>query len=332
MPTSSSATPPLSTPAQGLTADVMHGIVTGEESRQTLYTMLTRGRIENHVHVVLAEVGEDHALPSPTFDRQVTATELLEDILARDGAAVSATTTHTVASNPEAQLHDAVTRYADGLALAATQVRVDFDGAPVGPLPWLVSIPSDLADHPAWGPYLTTRARRVSTLADEVRARPALPEWTSRYDDVLTPALRGDLVVWRAAVGVKPDDRALAGPPPTGDRETAYHRYLIRTVNARYGDVLQVWETRIIDYVGRRDEHTVELAKKLDELQRKGADAEQVLDLAAARKPLPTDHPTAALAYRVRELVAPKRSRRKVPSVEPFARSNQQPNGPSVGL
>jgi ATP-dependent exoDNAse (exonuclease V) alpha subunit len=55
--------------AQGLTADVMHGLVTGEESRQTLYTMLTRGRVENHVHAVLADVAEDHALPSPTLER-----------------------------------------------------------------------------------------------------------------------------------------------------------------------------------------------------------------------------------------------------------------------
>ena len=318
--------------AQGLTADVMHGIVTGEESRQTLYTMLTRGRVENHVHVVLAEVGEDHALPSPTLDRQATATELLESILARNGSAVSATTTRAAAASPEAQLHAAVTRYADALALAASKVRADLDEAPAGPLPWLPGVPEDLAEHPAWGRYLTTRARRVSTLADEVRARPALPEWTSRYDDVLTPALRGDLAVWRAAVGVKPDDRALAGPPPTDDREAAYHRHLIRTVNARYGDVLQVWETRIIDYVGHRDEHTIELAKQLDQLQRKGVDAQQVLDLAAARKPLPTDHTTAALAYRVREVVAPKRTRRKVSSVEPFARSNQQPSGPSLGL
>ena len=29
--------------AQGVTADTMHGVVTGHESRQQLYTMLTRG-------------------------------------------------------------------------------------------------------------------------------------------------------------------------------------------------------------------------------------------------------------------------------------------------
>ena len=318
--------------AQGLTADVMHGIVTGEESRQTLYTMLTRGRVENHVHVVLADVGEDHALASPVLDRQATATELLDGILARDGAAVSATTTRGVAAAPEAQLQDAVTRYADALALAATKVRVDLDEAPVGPLPWLAGVPDEVADLPAWGPYLTARARRVSTLADEVRARPVLPEWMHRFDDLLTSDLRGDLAVWRAAVGVKPDDRTLAGPPPTDDHEATYHRQLVRTINARYGDTLKVWETRIIDYVGHRDEHTIELAKQLDQLQRKGIDSEQVLDLAAARKPLPTDHATAALAYRVRELVAPTRTRRTVQSAEPFERSQQQSGGPSLGM
>lgn len=144
------------------------------------------------------------------------------------------------------------------------------------------------------------------------------------------PELRGDLAVWRAATGIRPDDRTLAGPPPTDDREAAYHRHLIRTVNARYGDALKVWETRIIDYVGHRDEHTIELAKQLDQLQRMSIDAEQILDLAAARKPLPTDHATAALAYRVRELVTPKRTRRSVQSA--FEHSQQQPSGPSLGM
>ena len=37
--------------AQGVTADTMHGVVTGEESRQQLYTMLTRGRAANHLYL-----------------------------------------------------------------------------------------------------------------------------------------------------------------------------------------------------------------------------------------------------------------------------------------
>jgi hypothetical protein len=95
--------------AQGLTADVVHGIVTGTESRQTLYTMLTRGRAENHVHVALPDPAEDHLMPTPALDHAATATELLEGIVSRDGAAVSATTIREVASSPEIQLHDAAT-------------------------------------------------------------------------------------------------------------------------------------------------------------------------------------------------------------------------------
>ena len=106
----------------------------------------------------------------------------------------------------------------------------------------------------------------------------------------------------------------------------------MRTINASYGEALKVWETRIVEYVGRRDENTAELAKHLDQLQRRGVDAERMLDLAAARKPLPTDHPTSALAYRVRELVTPRKRRPPAPSAEPFSRQPQEPSGPSLGL
>jgi transposase-like protein len=37
--------------AQGVTADTMHGLLTGQESRQQLYTMLTRGRHGNHLYL-----------------------------------------------------------------------------------------------------------------------------------------------------------------------------------------------------------------------------------------------------------------------------------------
>jgi ATP-dependent exoDNAse (exonuclease V) alpha subunit len=37
--------------AQGVSVDTMHGLATGQESRQLLYTMLTRGRLANHLHL-----------------------------------------------------------------------------------------------------------------------------------------------------------------------------------------------------------------------------------------------------------------------------------------
>lgn len=39
-----------------------------------LYTMLTRGRVENHAHIVL-DADASHALPSPVLGRALTATE-----------------------------------------------------------------------------------------------------------------------------------------------------------------------------------------------------------------------------------------------------------------
>ena len=318
--------------AQGLTADVVHGIVTGQESRQTLYTMLTRGRAENHVHVVLAEA-EDHVIPAATLDRASTATELLEGIVARDGAAVSATTTRSVAASPESQLRDAVSRYADALTLAASKLHLDLEEEPAGPLPWLAGVPADLAEHPAWGPYLTGRVRRVSSLAAEVGARSGatLPEWMRRYDDVLTPELRADLAVWRAARGVRANDRTMAGPIPNNDDEAGYYRHLTRTINARYGEAIKLWEERVVEHVGKRDEQTVNLAKQLDKLQRRGVDAGQVLDLAVRHKPLPVDRATAALAYRVRG-IATAQQRRQAPVVDPFDRRSPQRPGPALGM
>ena len=74
--------------AQGVTADTMHGVVTGEESRQQLYTMLTRGRSANHVYVAVVGDGDPHTVIQPDNVHLRTATELLEQILARDATAI----------------------------------------------------------------------------------------------------------------------------------------------------------------------------------------------------------------------------------------------------
>ena len=72
--------------AQGVTADTMHGLATGEESRQQLYTMLTRGRTANHLYLQVVGDGDPHTVIRPDNVRPPTATDLLEQILARDDA------------------------------------------------------------------------------------------------------------------------------------------------------------------------------------------------------------------------------------------------------
>jgi hypothetical protein len=108
--------------AQGVTADTMHGVVTSGESRQQLYTMITRGRSANHVYVAVVGDGDPHTVLKPDNVHLRTATELLEQILARDASLQSATTLQREWQHATAGLGAATARYLDALHLAAEHV------------------------------------------------------------------------------------------------------------------------------------------------------------------------------------------------------------------
>jgi conjugative relaxase-like TrwC/TraI family protein len=154
--------------AQGVTADTMHGLVTGQESRQQLYTMLTRGRAANHLYLQVVGDGDPHTLIRPDTVAPRTPTETLQQILARDEAPTSASTLLRELSDPAARLFEAVQRYTDGLKVAAEQL--------VGPqiVHMLDShadqiVPS-LTGEPSWP---TVRAHLLA-LAAETREHPLL--------------------------------------------------------------------------------------------------------------------------------------------------------------
>ena len=105
--------------AQGVSVDTMHGLATGAESRQQLYTMLTRGRLTNHVHLQVVGDGDPHTVIRPENLHPDTATDLLEQVLARDDSPVSATTMLRDQADPATRLADAAARYADALHVAA---------------------------------------------------------------------------------------------------------------------------------------------------------------------------------------------------------------------
>jgi hypothetical protein len=146
--------------AQGVTADTMHGLLTGQESRQQLYTMLTRGRRANHLYLQVVGDGDPHSIIRPDTISPRTPTETLQQILARDEVPVSASTVLRQLNNPAARLFQAVQRYADSLHVAAEQL--------VGPqtvseldrvdqyIPWLT-------DQPAWP---TLRAHLLALAAE----------------------------------------------------------------------------------------------------------------------------------------------------------------------
>jgi hypothetical protein len=100
----------------------MHGLLTGHESRQQLYTMLTRGRHANHLYLQVVGDGDPHTVIRPDTISPRTPTMTLQQIVARDDSPALATTVLRELSNPAARLFQAVQRYTDGLQLAAGQL------------------------------------------------------------------------------------------------------------------------------------------------------------------------------------------------------------------
>uniref|UniRef100_UPI0012650B9B MobF family relaxase n=1 Tax=Segeticoccus rhizosphaerae TaxID=1104777 RepID=UPI0012650B9B len=105
--------------AQGVSVDTMHGLATGDQSRQQLYTMLTRGKHANHVYLQVAGDGDPHSVIRPEMNHPQTPTDLLENILARDDAPRSATTLLREQDDPATLLGHATQRYHDALCVAA---------------------------------------------------------------------------------------------------------------------------------------------------------------------------------------------------------------------
>ncbi|MFW5471315.1 MobF family relaxase [Knoellia sp. CPCC 206435] len=134
--------------AQGISVDTVHGLVTGEESRQQLYTMLTRGSAANHLYLQVIGDGDPHDITRPDNVHPRTATDILESILARDDAPVSATTTARDHASPARRLGAATARYLDALHVAAEH---HLGTAAVAALETGADriVPS-IADDPAW--------------------------------------------------------------------------------------------------------------------------------------------------------------------------------------
>jgi conjugative relaxase-like TrwC/TraI family protein len=140
--------------AQGITADTMHGLITGTESRQQLYTMCTRGRLSNHIYLQLVGDGDPHTLIRPDTVHPATTTELLEQILARDDTARSANGMLQDQQDPAVRLRDSVERYIDALHMAAEHVVGK--SAAQALEAFANRLVPGLTDEPAW-PTLRTR-------------------------------------------------------------------------------------------------------------------------------------------------------------------------------
>ncbi|MEJ7774862.1 MAG: MobF family relaxase, partial [Nocardioidaceae bacterium] len=148
--------------AQGVTADTVHGLVTGTETRQDLYTMLTRGRHHNHAYLPAgATTGDPHQLIHPDATHPRTARETLEQILQCDGAATSATTILESAYEPLALLQHARDRYDDALNLACENAVGTETAQRIHE--HIENLAPGITDQPAWP---TLRQQLIHAAAD----------------------------------------------------------------------------------------------------------------------------------------------------------------------
>lgn len=177
-----------------------------------------------------------------------------------------------------------------------------------GPLPWLPAVPSILREDPAWDDYMRRLGDGVAAAAEQVRDHalhtPAgsLPGWAQPLAGDMS--LVGDLAVWRTARAVPDSDLE-----PVGERRAA------QKLAKQWRDKLDVRVNSLLKRDRRRKEWAdllCDIDPRLGEdpfmrsfvhaLVRRGAEVEQdgrLLREAAARSPLPDEHPAAALYYRV---------------------------------
>ncbi|MHA6512796.1 MobF family relaxase [Tessaracoccus sp. Z1128] len=109
--------------AQGITVDTTHTVLTGAETRQQLYVAMSRGRRSNHAYVEVVDGGGENSPIHPTTLRPVTAGDILESILARDGSSRSVITETRHAVDPYTRLGQAVARYTDALSVAVEHLN-----------------------------------------------------------------------------------------------------------------------------------------------------------------------------------------------------------------
>ena len=232
--------------AQGVSADTMHGLVTGQESRQQLYTMLTRGRHTNHLYLQVVGDGDPHSLIRPDTIAPRMPTETLQQIIARDEAPVSASTLLRELNNPATRLFQAVQRYTDSLRVAAEQL---LGPQTVAELDQADQYIPGLTDEPAWP---TLRAHLLA-LAAETEQHPLRYMLTAAAGRELHTA--GDMAAvlyWRLPA-LTPTNSGplpwLPGIPPTLHAHPVWSNYL-----AKRSDLVADLADQVQDHASQNDD------------------------------------------------------------------------------
>jgi conjugative relaxase-like TrwC/TraI family protein len=280
--------------AQGSTADTCHVVLTGDETRETLYVAMSRGRQANHLYLDVGTPADPHAATTPEALNPATSVEILEHILATEGAKRSATTQRRLDADPIARLRDAAIRYCSAVESIGTP-----PAAQAGPLPWLPELPA--VDDASMATYLSRRFELVRELAGELPVIEALPDtrWAAALQ-TKNAALARQLAAWRVTNGVDPSEFRPCGSPAAGD---GYRRRLEAQVRAAVGTRVsenerwrQLLDPLVPGIAG--DTGWPMLAAALTRASSAGYDVAKRLPDLVNRRPLPPVHAARSLYWR----------------------------------
>jgi conjugative relaxase-like TrwC/TraI family protein len=279
--------------AQGSTAQTCHTVLTGRESRESLYVAMTRGRVANHVYVDTAAASAELAAFTPDALDPPTSVEVLERVLANETAPRSASSQRRVDTDVQTRLRNATARYAEAVRVCGV------DGVAAGPLPWLAALPS--VGDPALAEYLGLRFELVRDLAAKIDVAAVLPaaRWASALQQT-APELAGRVAVWRADHEVAPDDFRPCGPPGAGDYQRRLLAHVESLVGAMTGptDRWQSMADKLVPSISS-DPHWPVLADAFARADAAGYDVAARVPQLVARRPLPEQHTGRALYYRL---------------------------------
>ncbi|WP_143426824.1 MobF family relaxase [Georgenia soli] len=260
---------------QGMTVDTSHALLDASTDRQSLYTALTRGRQDNRVYLVtdtlLGADGHDETGPARS------PAQVFAGIIARDGAALSATTAQENAFREAHSLARLVPEVEDALDR--------FGHYPPGLEPWRPA-----PDAPEW-----------ITVPDS-GGHPQVREWAARHVELIEQ--RVDRLTDLALAGRTDWSRELGLPHDDVSDEAVVGTRLVAAYRDRYG----ITGT---DPLGARPEH----GHQVEDYRRASAALENLrtgLARADERVPAPAGQITGEGPEQLQEPSAAERLRRHV--------------------
>src|SRR4029453_10324374 len=133
------------------------------------------------------------------------------------------------------------------------------------------------------------------------------PAWMVERRFPVPADLIADIQVWRAATQVLPADPRPTGPMQSSLPPRAWQLRLDKQLVTADIAQDQQWTDLLAQQVPNltNDSFTPNLVDRLEHLNRLGFDAASLVRTAAAKGPLPDDHPAAALWWRILDKLPP---------------------------